>query len=619
MIGGLQHDLSKENREALESYLTLHWKRAVEARSQDVEHLYKRFDKQYRAEPAQKERTFPWPKASNIVVPVIRMYLDTFVDRCLNMVFQTRPLVAVQGYPSELRAAGEEYLNLKCRQDWKIRQFAKGWMQRGGKYGTGMAKVFWKEEKVDQPVQLFDGEDGAKNLESIPMTTYSGPWVDHIAYDDWFVYPITANEISEVEILFHRLRYPEEVAIRKAVEFDMTPEEVATALNRGDGAKRDQERRDAGLEDGQYRELHLIECHFNWEYKDRVFRAIALFEPVNEKIVDFQLNQIHPSIQLFHAYRPYPRDDVFPGESMCQILGPVQEEVSQIHNDRRNLSTMASAPIILKKEGVRVPGTQNATFYPGKVYNVEDMDDFRIEKIGGQYQEMLAEENQALALADRVSGISAGMQASSQGQQGKGGVYNARGTMAMLSEGNQRHDTNISDFRLALGEVIKAMFALQCEMDPNDPAIMQLPADMQDKARQFIEMSKPEQLKRAVFEVRVSDAAMNKEARKANLMTMANTLSQFAQQQNQIAQAAINPTLNPALKNIAMETLAMQHGMARALVQEFELQGLMDNIPDAIRAIQSAQQPQPGGMGPNSQPGPQPGMVNGAPTPPGRM
>lgn len=601
--------------EEVAQYLKIHWKRASEGRSQEVESFYKTWDKQYRAIPAQKERNFPWPKASNIVVPVVRTYIDTFVARTLNVVFGTRPLVAVSGYPAEVRESLEAYLNLKTRQDWGLYELSRGGLMRGNKYGTALTKVFWREEDVDVPIRMFE-EDGSTKLESIPTRKYSGPWADHIAFDDWFLYPMTANAVSEVQIFFQRLRYPEEVARVKGKELGMSPEEVNRALKMPSDAKREQERRDTGVDDHLYREMHLIECHFTHETQGKRFRAIALFEPENAKVVNFELNPYSPHIELFHVYRPFPRDDVFQGESLCQILGQGQEEISSIHNERRNLSTMASAPIILKKEGARIPGAGNAVFYPGKVYNLEDMDDFRVEQIGGNYQDMIAEENHTLSLMDRVSGISAGMMASSQGGMGKGGVYNTQGTMAVMAEGNQRQDTNIKDFRLYLGGVIKAMFALQREMDPNDPAIEQLPEEMREKVRQAMEMSTPDQLARSLFEVNVSDAAMNKEARKANLMTMANTLSQFASQQQQLAQAAINPTLNPVLRQVALETLSMQHGIARALINEFELHGLVDSIPDAKRAIEQ-QPPQPGGMGQPGGPAPQPGMAGPPALPPG--
>lgn len=617
MIGPIKPNLSTDQRESVTDYLSLHWRRAEDARSQETEQFYKKWDQQYRAIPAKRERSFPWPNASNFVVPIIRMYVDTFVARTLNVVFKTRPLVAVSGYPAEVREALEEYLNLKCRQDWNVYELARGILMRGNKYGTALTKVFWRDRQVNSPMMMF-AEDGEQKLESVPMVKYSGPWADHIAFDDWFIYPITANTMEDVEIMFHRLRYPEEVARRMADEWGLDEDQLNAALKYPSDAKRQQEQRSAGLDDGEYREVSVIECHFEWEVQGTRFRCIAMYEPETKTLIDFQINSYPPHIELFHAYRPFPRDDVFPGESMCEILSQGQEEVSQIHNERRNLSVMTSAPLILKKEGARIPGQGNNVFYPGKVYTVEDMDDFDIRTIGGNYQDMIAEENHSLSLADRVSGISAGMQAASQGNMGKGGVYNTQGTMAVMAEGNQRQDTNIKDFRLCLGGIIKAMFALQREMDPQDPAIMQLPEKMRPLVMQAMEISTPDQIARSVFEVQVSDAAMNSEARKANLMTMANTLSQFSQQQQQLASIAINNSMNPVLRKIAFDTLSMQHGIARALLNEFDLHGMIDDIPDAKRAIAESQsqagpgggpaQGQPpgaGGMGPAGGPPPQ--------------
>lgn len=620
MIGQIKPNLGSEKKAEITNYLKTMWDRAEKARSQEVNHFYKMWDRAYRAVPNQKTRNFPWPNASNIVVPIIRMYTDTFIARTLNVVFNTRPLVAVSGYPSDVRAAWEEYLDLKCRQDWNMYEFARGSLVRGNKYGTNMAKVFWKEDEVQIPMQTFEDEGDTK-VEAIPATRYSGPWADYVSFDDWFLYPITVNRLEDAEVIFHRIRYTEETAaaVNSEREWGLTQEEIQNALRFPSDAKRTQEQSDAGVSDSDYREMQVVECHFDWDVQDSTFRCIAEFEPVNAKLLSFGLSQYPPQVPLFYDYRPFPRDDVFPGESMCQILGQGQEEVSSIHNERRNLSVMASAPLVLTKEGARIPGAGTAFFYPGKNYVLEDMDDFRVEVIGGNYQDMIAEENHTLSLMDRVSGISAGMQAASQGGQGKGGVYNTQGTMAVMAEGNQRQDTNIKDFRLYLGNVIKAMVALQREMNPDDPTIAQLAPEMQPLVRRAMEMSTPEMLSRSVFEVRVSDAAMNKEARKANLMTMANTLNQFAQAQQQLLPLAIDQTANPILKQFAGETLKMQHGLAKALFDEFGLHGMIDDIPNAPRILQSSagpsggapqgQPPIPGGMGSPNQAGPVGGMA----------
>ena len=612
-----------DRKDELTDHLALHWKRAYDGRAHEVEFLYKLRDKAYRAVPNQKTRNFPWPNASNIVVPIIRMYTDTFVARTLNAVFNTRPLVTIQGYPAALRDALEAYVNLKCRQDWEVYELARGILNRGNKYGTSLTKVFWREEMVNVP-QFMDDK-----VEALPAVKYSGPWADHIAFDDWFVYPLTANSVAQVEIFFHRLRYPEEVAYRMArpdengeKKLDLTEEQVKAALKQPDDVKREQEQRETGVGDSDYREMHLIECHHRWKVGGSEYHCISTFEPVSKQVVDFKVSQYPPQIDLFHAYRPFPRDDVFQGESMYEILGQGQEEVSTIHNDRRNLSVMASAPLVLMKEGVRVPNA-STPFYPGKVYRLEDMDDFRVEKIGGNYQEMMAEENQALALMDRVSGISAGMQAASQGGLGKGGVYNAQGTMAVMSEGNQRQDTNMKDFRESLGGIIKAMFALQARFDPQDPAIEQLPEEMRPLVMEAMRMTTPEQLARSIFEVNISDAAMNREVRKSSMMTMANALSQFAGQQQQLATVVANQQTHPALRQIASETITMQHGMMKAMLSAFDLHGIVDTLPNAQRALASGPNgspqgaaPGPGGAGgPGAAPPPQ-GMA-GPPAPAG--
>src|SRR5690349_1023191 len=109
---------SSDKWRELQTFLGDHWDRANSARKTQLEN-YSNWEKNYRAIPAEAIRNVPWYKSSNMVVPVIRIFLDTFVARTLNIVFSTQPLLTPKGFPRELREALEAYLTQKALFEWE--------------------------------------------------------------------------------------------------------------------------------------------------------------------------------------------------------------------------------------------------------------------------------------------------------------------------------------------------------------------------------------------------------------------------------------------------------------------------------------------------------------------
>lgn len=583
----------------LRKYIAEHYRRAVDARSEQVEVHYPRWEDQYRGIPAEKVRDIPWHNSSNLVVPVSRMFIDTFVARTLNVVFATKPLIQVYGAPKELAEGVEAYLNLKAIQDWGFYELSRGALYRGNKHGTAMVKTPWVTKMVNQFT-----EQGPREV-----ITYDGPAPSHVAFDDWFVYPITAEKMDDVLIKFHVMRYPEEAARRKVrdMKWAITPDQLDAALQMPQDAKRIQEESRAGVDDYDYRELKAVECYLEWKVQGDYYRVVVVYEPENETILEAYFDPFPAQCKTFHAYRPFPRDDMFPGESACQILGVLQEEISTIHNDRRNLSTLAAAPQFIVKDGARVPNA-STNFYPGKTWVVDEMDDMKIEHIRASYQEMLGEEQQAFMLGEKVFGVGGLMMGHSQGQMGKGGVYNAAGTIAVMSESNQRQNTNIRDFRLFLGEVAKDCFILQKNLNPMDPTLEQLPQGLRQQAQQALSLP-DDQWARVIFDVRMSDSAANREIEKANVLTMANVVSQFISQ----SQGLVNMmySQNPVLQQLGVGAAQMGYSSMRTLLKEFDMNDLVEDLPnvsETFRAVQQQQHSQGGGMGQAGGPPQQPGM-----------
>ena len=601
--------VNPDKKKELTQYLLKRWQQAVDARRDQIEDDYDRWTKNYRGVPREKKRTLPWYGASNFVVKLIRIYVDTFIARTLNIIFATKPLYTIDGYPRELKEAAEAYVNRKALYDWKHYKLAHQMLFRGTKNGTVFLKTIQYEHNVIDV--RGDVDPTAEKSESI-ISVYKGPRTYVIPFEDLYLYPITANDMDEVQITFHKVRYTGEAAKQKMadpdIQWDITPEELDTIVKVPHDIKREEEQQDAGIHDYNLEEVQLIESQLEWPITNdpnRYYSVVALLSPDLNRIVDLYYNPYPANAQTIHRYAPVPREDLIYGESWCELLEQCQEEASAIHNDRRNASFLGSAPVFKKKDGARIPDP-STNWYPSKVFVVEEMDDFDVVNVGRQIGDLLSEENSVYSAADMLTGVGREMQGASQGQSDRG-IYNTQGTLAVMAEGNQRQDTNIRDVREVMGEIAKTSFLLQATFGADDPIIDKLfSEDTASQIRQALQITDFERLRATQFEVKTSNAGANSEAYKASLIQMSNVLGTYSQTLQQLGPQILGAggMNNPQMRALFVAIVKMQAGMAKTLMRGYDLYELEDLLPD-VNGILGAPEAGP-------QPGPNPGGT-GAP------
>ncbi len=613
-------DLDPDKSKEITKYLLAHWERAENGRAEQVDDNYRNWDKAYRGVPAQKERSFPWRGASNIVVPLIRMHLDTFVARTLGIVMAVTPLIKIKGLPQEQADALEMYTNYKTNHQWQFYPLARDILTSGNKNGTVATKIPWVEMTAID-VMPGDGED-AEAYQETETDIYVGPKPETVPFEDFYVYPITATKPDQVLIKFFKQRYVAEqvkelidsgkwapdIELSTEVFDKQSPEEqryktISKFIHAPSDVKKLDEQMDAGVVDPLIDELHVVECYFRYALGGKWYDMVALIVPEGKMRVDLYFNPFPRNIPAYDIYRPFPRESLFYGESHPEILAAFQEEVSAIHNDRRNNSYIANSPLFTRKNGSGIPNP-SGTWYPGKVFDVENADDFGALNIGRNYDSMLDQEGWILQLSERVSGVGAQQQAFSQGSSAKRGVYSSQGTMALLGESNERQGTNIRDFRESLSCIAKTCFLLQKTFQPDDPAIAFFAPKDQEKIRAALEYASPARTHLCPFEVRASSSQANKEVDRQNLMQMVGVLSTYYQQVTGMSQQLLNPGINPGLRMILEDTVTSMATMAKRVLRAFDEIDPEKLIPDVQAAVQSQIPGQWGSTAPQGEPTP---------------
>lgn len=581
-------NIEPETLAAIERYIAEHWRRAVEGRSAHISN-HTTWEKLYEALPRGERRT-PWKGASNLTVPLIRIFIDTFIARTLNIIFATRPLYNVEGFNATQRDGVRSWLNLRALTQWKHYRTFNYILTDGSTAGTTLAKTTWHTES-----QVHIVSNGGDMATEQDVTTYDGPRTSVIHFDDFFVYPVTARNLDDVEVIFHRLRWTRERFERlradgSALVSQISEDDFKKALGTPSDAPVSRELSMAGVSDSEYEETEVVEVHFRWTLDGRSHKLIALWLPALNKLADLYYCPYHPSIQIFHHYTPWPRKHCFYGYAGPELASALQEEVSQIHNDRRNNSMLANSVQYKRKNGVGVPNPTSEG-YPGKVWDLEEMDDLDVLNVGRSLSgDLIPEEEYAFSLAERLFGIGPVMQGMSQGGRDKRGVYNTMGTLGVMAESNQRQDTNIRDAREVLGGIGRTSYML-CREFVGNKGILRLD-DLSVLQRGAVLSSFSAPMDTIRFEVNASNAGANAETNKAALYQLAQVMGQYGTTVQQMSMHLANPALNPILRRVLTELVSMYRWIAQRLLNahnEFEAE---EFLPDVIAAVSQFMGPQ---------------------------
>lgn len=585
--------LSDDKREELRKYLFERWGRAVRGRQVQVDTDYARWAKAYAGVPLEKERTVPFYKSSNYVVKLIRIYVDTFVARTLNVIFATKPLYVASGLPRELKESWEYYLNYKALKVWDHYKLARALCN----YGCRNGSVVLKTNQVKKSSIEMRALDDTRVREEL-VTYYQGPETRVIPFEDWYVYPFGSQTWEDVVIKFHRVRYPEETAherYNKGIwQLKLGDTNFEAYLKTPNDIKAEQEQVENGTYDSSFKEFVAVECHLRYATtndENKLYDIVATIHPGTEELIDLYYNPYPRNLNTFTDYRPFPQDSTWWGESMCELLGQSQEEASVIHNDRRNNSFIANSVTFKRRNGSLLPNP-STNWYPGKVWDLESLDDLEVMTVGAQYPDMIPQEDYVFNLANRLSGIGDSMQGAADGSAGSGGVYNTMGTLAVMAEGNQRQDTNIRDVRDSLGNLADVCSRLQATFGGDDPYIDSMPSDMQPQIRQALAILNSEKYRVINHEVVLSNAGHNEQVERASLLQVTQVLGQYGQTIQQLIPPMLQGKLNPGMEMMLRDIVTMSSSMAKRVMRAFGEADLVEALPDVGKILAA------GGVGP---------------------
>jgi hypothetical protein len=337
----------------------------------------------------------------------------------------------------------------------------------------------------------------------------------------------------------------------------------------------------------------------------QIFSLIAVFNPqveTEQGMLRLMYSYFSdPSLDMYIDFRIIPRSNLFYGYSIPELLEGSQEEQAQIHNSRRDASTVINSPTFKKKRYSLNNFTPASDYYPGKVWEVDNMDDVAPMQLGVTYNAMMEEENMVLSLAERYTGISAPMQGMGTGAAGKRGTYASQGTLALLAEGNRRLDIYIKRLRSPFHRLGKIIYISYRDFSDRDELKL-WGEDGQHIQEAFDAGGNDPRFRNLFFDFSASEASANKEVDRSSLTIMANTMAAYYGQVLQLVQLAAGMPDGAPAKAIVMAVLEGAHDLAERLLTAFDISDRKKLLPD-VRSMLAGGTP-PAASGPSQPAGP---------------
>ena len=594
-------------RELLTTYIKDLLLREEENSAKLVKKIQK-WNRQFRG--IKQDKTFPYPKCSNVAVPLTRAFTEAVLYRLMDAIFSQKKVWMVRTLDPEV-VSTEEAVKIEDALDWwqkhilKFRKKIFSPLMQDVKIGTGAVHFEYVREQRVIPRYATKAEIKDKDTKKyrdrsnrlfvkVPVTTYEGPRLNPVDRVDLFS-SSEATEIEGARIAGYKVRMPNHEFKRRVMTkmYPITAEEEEAILTGDELDETKQKRIADGNKD--YRE----------EYKDIDVHVCWLKYDVDN---DGEVDDIKVSYHLrtgtvlnawyndsFYGQRPIqtfvfkPIEYSLDGEGMCGILEQMQELMDTMFNQRVDRLNQINAPTFLRRSGSKI--LDGITYVrPGQIIDVDEMDDFQELAFHDTYPGTERMEGSIMQFAQLASGVSQLL----MGQQSaERPVF--RDTLALIQEVYKGIKQGIENTRDDIGET--GMRAVEMIAQYSPVYAYKLPVKGKDGQEEFskqaVDLSKMGYLRDAIsVELMASSEILNTEIQREIDLTLYQMLSDYFTKVAGMLQAL--PQVSPGMQQFISKVIQIGAKLMKRIVRDFGNLDAEDLVPDLDDIdIQAAMQPSP--------------------------
>ncbi len=565
-----------------------------------------KWSKLYRGNPLQETKNYPLEHSSNVVVKLIKIYSDQVIARIYQGITQTQPRWTVRELNKKFAQACapyERYIDWNSKNTWNQDAFLLPYIQDCVKLGTAIGY----NDFVNEPVVRYN--DQLQQTEIVGNR--KGPRPRWVPRED-FLIPVGFNDLQESPWIAHRSWYSWDLL--EQMSYRGTIQDIDKLVGNSDDED------EMRVERRKYQNQVITpqpDDRFGlwapwWVWFRRDLdrdgwpeQYVMLVHPKTEAILRLVANPSPSSTRPYFKASFVSVQGEFDGIGIPEDVEMLQEEVSTIHNQRRDSAHLGNMLMYIAKMAGQLPDTirpKNGLVIktPG---GADDIREFR-PSIGVVPIDM-AEEDSVMRLAAMTVGmndVDLGKISSPVGRAA------ATSIMALMQEGARRFDLNVTQIRAALTEQahqVTELWQVYGLPGPDETGSPEQVLDEEDAVLVRALLEQPASLRGIInIQLNASTAAVNREVEKQSNMQLMALVQQHGQMVAQQASLIINPVTPPEIKAILVKTIEGLETTLKKTFQSFDAfdleSVLMGDLLEQIyqSAIQQQQMMQQMGINP---------------------
>ena len=579
--------------------------KALEGRT-GFEKKVEQWIRNYEQLPLVERREWPWPRASNIVVPITSTGVDAIFAQILSTIFGGDRFWNIGISQSEVwREPAEqlsEYLEWARSNDFNLYMVAVDAILEALKLGTSIIKAGY--QSYTEKTRTLS-KNGMSVIQEMPIK--DGVHLQAVRLLD-FIVPANARDIQTSRWVCHRITGLSwgDLKAWEARGWLSNVEKIKTWYSEQTDVQQKITNRAIGLE--EYLHENSYDIYEVWgKYDidgDGLEEEIKLrFHYDSQTYLFGMYNDNIRNVRPFFRLRFFPREHSFYGIGLGEMLDQIQEEISTIHNQRIDNATIANAACVKMKKGTYTGRAGAGHIFPGKRFMVDDMADVEPFNLGVGHRDTKTDEMMSQHYAERRTGVTdyiLGRESPDVGSRAT-----ATSTTALLHQGNKRFELSIKDMRETFSRLGIFIISLYQVNNPNGIRWAKYDPEKKMALDQILQLPPEDVYDNLYVDLATTSATLNRELEKQNTTGLFQILMVYYKELMQAAQMLI-PMVQQA-PPLAELMLKAGDGAATMMKRIVSLSDMKD--PDAI--VPSLRDVLGGGGMPGGMQGGQPGAEGG--------
>lgn len=524
--------LDQRTEDILTSYLHDELTRHYFERQEAIDEL-KDWQTDYWARPNQAVRTFPFTRASNIVIPLTAVAVEAVHARTMTTLFSVTPFVSIKSRGQAIadhEKEVENWFDYELMHNVKIRGPANDLALEGEKFGTIIGKSGY--EKVTKKAVREVGDTGRE--EEIAVTIKDGATLDAVpqanflfpfSFKDPQADPWVGEEHSKTPYIVKLM--DEDGFFRPGTYAKLLQWVEQSTIGIQPSLGRRYERHQEALENREAhwpRRLDWVEIWMGFDVDNdhKEEEIVVHYHPQAKLIMSIRYNW-HDDL-----HRPYRLGQYMKVEGRWRGIGiakqneQFQREITTMHRQRLDNATIANMNMIkihkLSGYGPKEP------IFPGKMWFLDDMTHVESFKLGEIYQSSFTNEQAALIYSQQRTGVNE----VTLGMPQVGTPGTATSDLTRIQEGKQKFDYNYGNFKAVLNDLLLDVFCNIAQFGPKNTAYYEVVEGGQF-IQQLLTMDVSLIRQSLLFEIAAAGQQSNRILDRQNWLQIAPLLTQYYQ------------------------------------------------------------------------------------------